>query len=187
MKIKTGLVMVLGAVSLTTCGKSVMYSTVEPEVPGTVYCLVNCETYGNDVTSPLVELEFSVPYSSHDQLICSDFRLHSSIGRTSAGCNDGLTQSVTVTSKLRNTGDCQRLTIWSEVTNPGPFNTNNGLGHYEFCRESGPTIWADVEDHAKPGVPGQPDFNDAKLEVRAVNGEVLSWEFDNGKLFICKE
>ena len=170
------------SVGLVACGKTVTYDGGVPKnkVPGQVHCLTSCEELGGNTQNSLVDLKFSVPYVSHNQLMCESVKLHGSLGKTFVGCNDGTGTPVTVTSKLRNPGDCQRVTFYTDVPNPGSFNSHQHPGHYEVCEQSGPQIWIDVEDHV-----GFEDFNDSQMFVTAVNGETLEWKYDDDKLFIC--
>lgn len=170
--------------ALGACGKQVRYGEGIPDVgdvpSGDVYCVVNCEELDGPKLAPTIDLTFEQPTVAHNQVMCTDFRLHGSVGRTGLGCNDNPSAPVTVQSKLRNSGDCQRVTFWTEVENPGNFNVNKHPGHYEICEETGSHIWIDVEDHV-----GVEDFNDATVDVTTSSGEVLEWQYDDGKLFIC--
>ena len=176
---------VLSFVLLVGCGKNVTYEVpdVVPKTPpGQVFCTLNCDELGGDRKAAPVLLEFEQRNVSHNQVICSEFRLHGSIGKTSLGCNDVPSDPVQVLSKLRNSGDCQRVSFWSETPTPGKFNVNQHPGHYEICEQTGSHIWIDVEDHA-----GVEDFDDATVDVRAVNGEDIEWRYeeDDKRLFIC--
>ena len=188
MSIRVGMLVALSAVfGLATCGKEVIYDeVVEVDVTddvGAVYCLLGCESVGDEVLRPLVELEFSVPTTNHNQQMCESVRLHGTMGKTVIGCNlvGNPHGPVTVTSKLRNPGDCQRVTLYTEMASPGNVNSNQHPGHYEVCTETSDTIWADVEDWV-----GVEDFNDSQFRIRATGGQLLEWNIgNNGQLFIC--
>jgi hypothetical protein len=185
MVVTINLLVVLSiALLATACGKQVTYGEEIPNPddlpPGQVYCIVDCEELGGDKLKPAIELTFEQRMVGHNQTMCTDFRLHGSVGRTELGCNDNPSAPVTVQSKLRNSGDCQRVTFWTEVENPGNFNVNKHPGHYEICEETGSHIWIDVEDHV-----GVEDFNDATVDVTTTSSEVLEWQYDGDKLFIC--
>lgn len=173
----------MGVIIVVSCGKSVTYEGMVPknETAGQVYCIVECDELGGNTKKALVDLQFSVPKVSHNPLMCESVRLHGSIGKTAVGCNDGTGTPLTVTSKLRNSGDCQRVTFYTDVNSPGPFNSHNHPGHYEVCSESGPIIWVDIEDH----VGGAEGFDDSQVLVTALNGATLEWKYENDKLFIC--
>lgn len=165
----------------SACGKTVTYNPPVPaDVDKTFHCLVECDELGGDKRAAPIKLRFSQPQVVHNQTLCSSFRLHGSGPKTELGCNDADNPPVEVVSKLRESGDCQRLTLWTEAAVPGDFNINQYPGHYEVCQESGPVIWVDVEDHA-----GLVDFNDALIEVESVSGETLEWYYEDDKLFIC--
>lgn len=178
------LMMALVAPILVSCGKKVTYKGgIDPlkgELQGTIYCVTNCDELGGDTKKPKITLRFEQRTVAHNQQMCSSFRLHGSIGKTDLGCNDAPLPPVEVESKLRDSGDCQRVSFYTEVANPGNFNVNQHPGHYETCQQSGPHIWIDIEDHA-----GVLDFNDSTVDVHAVSGEALEWLYDDDKLFIC--
>lgn len=166
----------------TACGKHVEFGvTGDGKLEGRIYCVTNCQTGNGPTLSPLVRLEFSLNNSvSHNQELCTSFRSPGSVGKTPLGCISQPLAPVLITSKLRNPGDCQGVTLYTEATVLGNFNSNQHSGHYEFCSQSGNHIWVGIEDHA-----GVIDFNDSQVDITAVDGQILEWHEENGEYLIC--
>jgi hypothetical protein len=183
MKLSTKVLLL--ALTSASCGKEVTYNRTKVPTPAGVDILcatASCNELGGNTlqTKKYVKLSFRLLPESHNQVMCSSVTLHGSLPSTSLGCNNAPIAPVVVTSKLKNPGDCQRLTLATTVPNPGPINVNKHPGHFQICEYNGPVITLNSDD-----LEGALDWNDNTLEVSALDGQTIEWKWSNNKLFVC--
>lgn len=192
------------AAILASCGKTVEYTGTPNGTPDAVdYCLINCEELPGPTqtgpTSPTptptpsptpapnnpIVIEVKQIVTDHNKVLCSTVQLHGSGSPVNVGCNNAPATPVNLTSKLKNSGDCQRVTIKTASANPGNFDTTKFPGHYDVCEDGSTKVWVNVENFNTDGVT---DWNDALIEFRNVtNTKQLNWQWKNDKLYLCVE